>query len=56
MKVAAGFDYLYDPARSDSVLARKETDDALQRAAGRKDTFPARTGNSRNPAGVISTF
>jgi ABC-type Na+ transport system ATPase subunit NatA len=31
-----GFDYLYDPARSDSVLARKETDDALQRAAGRK--------------------
>src|SRR5262245_2773187 len=26
------FDYLYDPARSESVLARKETDDALQRA------------------------
>jgi len=31
------FDYLYDSARSESVLARKETDDALQRAAGRKD-------------------
>lgn len=37
-----GFDYLYDPGRSDSVLARKETDDVLQRAAGRQDSFPSR--------------
>ena len=51
-----GFDYLYDPARSDSLLARKETDDALQRAAGRQDTFGQRIANSRNRAGVTSTF
>src|SRR5688572_24119017 len=29
------FDYLYDPTRNESLLARKEVDDALQRASGR---------------------
>src|SRR5450755_1855775 len=29
--------YLYDPARPESVLSRAEVDDALQSAAGRKD-------------------
>src|SRR5579871_5314250 len=32
-----GFQYRYDPARPESVLARSVVDDALQTAAGRKD-------------------
>lgn len=51
-----GFDYLYDPARSDSVLARKETDDALQRAAGRKDTFPSQDREFKEPGGRYIDF
>src|SRR5215510_7631302 len=31
------YDYFYDPTRAESVLARNAVDDALQRAAGRKD-------------------
>jgi len=36
---AAGprYDYFYDPTRPESALARTAVDDALQRAAGRKD-------------------
>jgi len=30
-------EYLYDPTRPESVLARQQVDDALQRAAGRRD-------------------
>jgi ABC-type multidrug transport system permease subunit len=51
-----GFDYLYDPARSDSVLARKETDDALQRAAGRQDTFAAKDREFKEPGGRYIDF
>ena len=32
-----GFDYVFDPARPESVLARNEVDDALQAAAGRQN-------------------
>jgi ABC-type multidrug transport system permease subunit len=32
---SGGFNYRYDPARPESVLARNEVDDALQAAAGR---------------------
>jgi ABC-type multidrug transport system permease subunit len=53
---AAGFDYLYDPARSDSILARKEADDALQRAAGRKDTFSAQDREFKEPGGRYIDF
>jgi ABC-type multidrug transport system permease subunit len=31
------YEYVYDPTRPESVLARREVDDALQRAAGRTD-------------------
>jgi ABC-2 type transport system permease protein len=31
------FEYVYDPTRPESVLARNAVDDALQRASGRKD-------------------
>ena len=33
----ARYDYFYDPSRPESVLARNAVDDALERAAGRKD-------------------
>ena len=53
---ATGFDYLYDSSRSDSVLARQETDDALQRAAGRKDPFPAQDREFKEPGGRYIDF
>jgi ABC-type multidrug transport system permease subunit len=34
--------YLFDPTRPESVLARERVDDALQRAAGRKDPVTTR--------------
>ena len=34
-----GVEYLYDPTRQESVLARGKVDDTLQRAAGRKDVL-----------------
>ena len=34
---APGFEYRFDPARPDSRIARLSVDEALQRAAGRKD-------------------
>jgi ABC-2 type transport system permease protein len=53
---ASGFDYLFDPARSDSLLARKETDDALQRAAGRKDLFSSQDKQFEEPGGRYIDF
>lgn len=32
--------YRFDPARPESVLARRQADDAMQRAAGRRDPVP----------------
>ncbi len=40
---APKYEYVYDPTRTESVLARNAVDDALQRAAGRAD--PAATSN-----------
>jgi ABC-2 type transport system permease protein len=34
------FAYLFDPTRPESVTARQQVDDALQRAAGRRDPVP----------------
>jgi ABC-type multidrug transport system permease subunit len=53
---AAAFDYLYDPTRSESVLARKEVDDALQRAAGRQDEFPSKDREFNEPGGRYIDF
>jgi ABC-type multidrug transport system permease subunit len=53
---APGFDYLYDPARSDSALARKEADDVLQRAAGRQDTFAPQDHEFKEPGGRYIDF
>jgi ABC-2 type transport system permease protein len=37
---SAGYRYTFDPTRPQSLLARNKVDDALQRAAGRKDVLP----------------
>jgi ABC-2 type transport system permease protein len=44
-----GLQYRYDPARPESVLARAEVNDALQSAAGRKDTIATTTVMSSEP-------
>ena len=48
---AGGFEYLFDPARPESVLARSVTDDALQSAAGRKNSVPT-TGHVSSEPGA----
>ena len=53
---AAGFEYLYDPARPESVLARSVTDDALQAAAGRRDSIPTSTRVSSQPGARYIDF
>ncbi len=35
---SSGYEYHFDPTRAESVLARNAVDDALQRAAGRRDS------------------
>ena len=51
-----GFQYRYDPARPESVLARAEVNDALQVAAGRKDTIAASTVTSSEPGSRYIDF
>ena len=51
-----GFEYLYDPARPESVLARSITDDALQAAAGRKDSVPSSARISSEPGARYIDF
>ena len=53
---AGGFEYLYDPARPESVLARSITNDALQVAAGRKDRIPATARISSEPGARYIDF
>jgi ABC-2 type transport system permease protein len=51
-----GFAYRYDPARPESVLARSETDDAMQAAAGRKDAVATTTVTSSEPGSRYIDF
>ena len=51
-----GFTYQYDPARPESVLARSETDDALQSAAGRKEAVSTTTTTSSEPGSRYIDF
>jgi len=53
---AGGFEYLYDPARPESVLARSTTDDALQAAAGRKNSVPTSGRISSEPGARYIDF
>ncbi|HTT23639.1 MAG TPA: ABC transporter permease [Candidatus Sulfotelmatobacter sp.] len=48
--------YRYDPARPESVLAKAEVDDALQVAAGRKDTVPTASAASSEPGSRYIDF
>jgi len=51
-----GFTYRYDPARPESVLAKAQTNEALQAAAGRKDALPTTTVISSEPGSRYIDF
>jgi ABC-2 type transport system permease protein len=51
-----GFQYLYDPARPESVLSRAEVDDALQISAGRKNPLPTSAVISNEPGSRYIDF
>ena len=51
-----GFQYLYDPARPESVLSRAEVDDVLQISAGRKNPQPTTTVASSEPGSRYIDF
>ena len=50
------FEYLYDPARPESVLARAQVDDALQSAAGRKNPLTTSARISSEPGSRYIDF
>ncbi len=51
-----GYEYTYDPSRPESVLARGAVDDALQRAAGRKDVAEVTIDEFNEPGGRYIDF
>jgi len=51
-----GFQYRYDPARPESVLAKAEVNDALQSAAGRKEAVAASALASSEPGSRYIDF
>jgi ABC-type multidrug transport system permease subunit len=51
-----GFEYRYDPARPESVLAKAEVNDALQSAAGRKDLVATEAVTSSEPGSRYIDF
>ena len=53
---SGGFEYRYDPARPESVLARTVVDNAIQAAAGRKDTLPVSSRVSSEPGARYIDF
>src|SRR4030095_3429190 len=52
----SSFKYEYDPARPESVLSRAVVDDALQRAAGRKNPIPPSSSTSSEPGSRYIDF
>ncbi|MBZ5497227.1 MAG: ABC transporter permease [Acidobacteriia bacterium] len=48
--------FLFDPTRSESVLARQRVDDALQRAAGRQDAVATREEHLTQPGARYIDF
>ena len=55
-KEQGSFEYRFDPARPESVLARSEIDDALQSAAGRKDPVSTSSRVSSEPGARYIDF
>jgi ABC-2 type transport system permease protein len=53
---ADGVQYDYDPARTESVLAHEQVDNALQIAAGRKDVLPVKSVASSEPGSRYIDF
>ena len=53
---SGSFEYRYDPARPESVLARAEADDALQTAAGRTNPLPTSARASSEPGARYIDF
>jgi ABC-type multidrug transport system permease subunit len=53
---SGSFEYRYDPARPESVLARAEADDALQAAAGRTNPLPTSAHASSEPGARYIDF
>ena len=51
-----GAEYVYDPARPESVLARNVVDDALQTAAGRKPALPSSSRVNSEPGSRYIDF
>jgi ABC-type multidrug transport system permease subunit len=51
-----GYRYTFDPTRPESLLARNKVDDALQRAAGRKDVLPVADQELNEPGGRYIDF
>src|SRR5579859_6690285 len=51
-----GFQYRYDPARPESVLAKSEVNDAMQAAAGRKDALATTVVTSSEPGSRYIDF
>lgn len=51
-----GYEYQFDPSRSESVLAREAVDDALQRAAGRTDPVKTVDQAFNEPGGRYVDF
>ena len=50
------YDYIFDPARSESALARDAVDDALQRAAGRTDAATVENTQLNEPGARYIDF
>jgi len=51
-----GYAYYFDPTKAASVLARGAADDALQRAAGRRDVVPVQNHEVHEPGGRYIDF
>jgi ABC-2 type transport system permease protein len=55
-RAGGGLEYQYDAARPESALARAAVDDAMQTAAGRKDTLPTSARVSTEPGARYIDF
>jgi ABC-type multidrug transport system permease subunit len=53
---APTYEYVYDPTRAESLLARNAADDALQRAAGRRDPVAVTDQKMTEPGGRYIDF
>jgi ABC-type multidrug transport system permease subunit len=50
------YEFVYDPTRAESLLARNATDDVLQRAAGRQDKYTPSDQEMLEPGGRYIDF